>query len=145
MPPEYVTKESCESIHESTCASIDRLTEEVKALSNRLYKDNGTISIQTRLDRQSHAIEELQKHRFPSRDTQAGIAKEESCSEFGFGPFRWKIRGKDATVLFMTLVWRLFALGMMAYIALTLRGVDIGVIKAAAAAKENTAILEHQK
>ena len=52
MPMDYVTKESCESIHKGTVGSIDKLTEKVGELSNRLYKDNGHLSIQTRLDRQ---------------------------------------------------------------------------------------------
>lgn len=52
MPPDYVTKESCEDVHKGTVASIDKLSSEVKTLNDRLYKDNGHLSIQTRLDRQ---------------------------------------------------------------------------------------------
>lgn len=51
MPSDYVTKESCAEVHAGTCASIDKLAEEVKKLSDRLYKDNGHLSVQTRLDR----------------------------------------------------------------------------------------------
>lgn len=144
-----VTQALCREIHgrtEEQFARIERqfadTADAIKDLSNRLYKDNGTISVQTRLDRQAHEIEELKKQRASARDTQAGVSKEDSFSEFKIGPFAWKIKGKDTTTMFMTLTWRLLALCLITYIVLTVRGVDIGVVKAANVAKQNMRILE---
>lgn len=134
---EPVTQALCREIHGKTEEQFCELKLAIKELSNRLYKDNGTISVQTRLDRQAHEIEELKRRGVSEAETQAV-----ACSEFKLGPFAWKLRGKDTTAMFLTLSWRLLALALMAYIVLTLRGVDLGVLKAATVAKENMVLLE---
>jgi hypothetical protein len=51
MEDQYVVKSDCERTHKSDEAWKKEVTDGLRELNNRLYRDNGHISIQTRLDR----------------------------------------------------------------------------------------------
>lgn len=44
MTDEFITRKDCDQKHEATMSLLNEI-------NNRLFKDNGNISIQTRLDR----------------------------------------------------------------------------------------------
>lgn len=46
-----VTKEHCDRVHSDDVKRWEQVFNALSELNNRLYKDNGHISIQTRLDR----------------------------------------------------------------------------------------------
>ena len=51
MPEEYITKSDCDRRHKNDDEWKSQVTSALQELNNRLYRDNGHISIQTRLDR----------------------------------------------------------------------------------------------
>lgn len=51
MADQYVLKPDCERTHKADDSWKKEVTDGLKELNNRLYKDNGHVSIQTRLDR----------------------------------------------------------------------------------------------
>ena len=51
MPEEYITKADCDRMHKTDDEWKKQVTTALQELNNRLYRDNGHISIQTRLDR----------------------------------------------------------------------------------------------
>lgn len=51
MPEEYITKTDCDRMHKADDEWKKQVTTALKELNDRLYRDNGHISIQTRLDR----------------------------------------------------------------------------------------------
>jgi len=51
MEDQHVLKSDCERIHKADEAWKKEMSEGLKELINRLYRDNGHVSIQTRLDR----------------------------------------------------------------------------------------------
>ena len=60
---EYVKVTECQRLHEQTQLGFEQLAKDVKALcasverlDRRLYRDNGTVSVQTRLDRHERVI-----------------------------------------------------------------------------------------
>jgi len=51
MSDEYITKADCDRLHKTDDEWRKGITAALQELNNRLYRDNGHISIQTRLDR----------------------------------------------------------------------------------------------
>jgi len=51
MGVEFITKAQCEQLHKDDAAWKKEVTDSLRELNNRLYRDNGHLSIQTRLDR----------------------------------------------------------------------------------------------
>lgn len=51
MAQEYVTKEFCGEHHRATDAKIDAMCTKLDRIHARLFVDNGSPSMQTRLDR----------------------------------------------------------------------------------------------
>jgi len=51
MADQYVAKLDCERRHSADEAWKKEVTDGIRELNNRLYRDNGHLSIQTRLDR----------------------------------------------------------------------------------------------
>ena len=49
--PQYVLTKTCERMHAEDDARWKRVFASLTELNDRLYKDNGHVSIQTRLDR----------------------------------------------------------------------------------------------
>jgi hypothetical protein len=53
---EYVTKGSCDQHTQSMMESQDALLEKLESIEKRLFKDNGRVSMQTRIDRHEQAL-----------------------------------------------------------------------------------------
>ena len=56
---DQMTVAMCREVHKQSLEQFSRIEAALDTLNARLYKDNGTISIQTRLDRQARAISSL--------------------------------------------------------------------------------------
>ena len=56
MSDDFMTKENCELKHKEVIHSLADIVKEVKGINTRLFKDNGNISIQTRLDRHNQTL-----------------------------------------------------------------------------------------
>ena len=52
MTPDYVTAETCSS-------NTGQILEKLESIDKRLFRDNGTLSIQTRIDRHEQVIRAL--------------------------------------------------------------------------------------
>ena len=61
MTEKYVTEAVCEKKHQETSDWNETLLGELHKLNDRLYKDNGNLSVQTRLDRQEQFLKALGK------------------------------------------------------------------------------------
>jgi len=53
---EFVSEIDCKARHTETITGIRALSDSIRALELRLYRDNGHISIQTRLDRHDQSL-----------------------------------------------------------------------------------------
>jgi hypothetical protein len=58
---EYVTPEFCKTQHDETNARYNTVLLAIRDLEARLYRDNGHLSIQTQLARQSQTVGLLSK------------------------------------------------------------------------------------
>lgn len=53
---EPMTVGACKEVHKQSLERFSQIQTSLAEMNARLYKDNGTLSIQTRLDRQQRAI-----------------------------------------------------------------------------------------
>lgn len=116
-----VTVGRCDVLHKQSKDQLDRVEMKLDRLEKRLFVDNGTKSVQTRLNENSNAIVEINK-KLDSSKTRHGDQREradsdENCSDFAVGPFKWTVQGKAGTQMFISTGWRVFALILIAYIA----------------------------
>ena len=58
---EYVTPEFCKAQHDEARKHHDETLTAIRGLESRLFRDNGHLSIQTRLDRQAQTVGLLSK------------------------------------------------------------------------------------
>lgn len=58
---DYVTEQFCTERHQADHKQQELILSELMILNNRLYKDNGTISIQTQLVRGSARMEQIER------------------------------------------------------------------------------------
>ena len=56
---EYVSVDKCKLIHAQIDKRLDEIMSVLEEMNKRLYRDNGYISIQTRLDRHQRWVELL--------------------------------------------------------------------------------------
>ena len=55
----YITPGACDKKHDELRLMIRIISDDLKKLNNRLYIDNGSTSIQTRLDRHEQVIRSI--------------------------------------------------------------------------------------
>ena len=53
---QVMTVGDCREVHKQSLDKLQAIADAIEDINKRLYKDNGTISIQTRLDRQGRII-----------------------------------------------------------------------------------------
>ena len=56
MPPEYVTRETCQQTSTALLESQQQLHSKLDSMERRLFRDNGSVSIQTRIDRHEQSL-----------------------------------------------------------------------------------------
>ena len=57
--PDFVSTDKCKLIHAQSDKRLEEIMGVLQEMNNRLYRDNGHISIQTRLDRHQRIVEVL--------------------------------------------------------------------------------------
>jgi len=58
-PVSFVTRETCEATSSQLLESQDNIHSKLDSIEKRLFRDNGSVSIQTRLDRHDQILRVL--------------------------------------------------------------------------------------